>query len=211
VAAVVFGPTVKEGQVWYYMREALPTLLAALQAEASTPSSARTQQAGDVFEMLDQFFPDRHKTGTSTEAVQPGVSTPTHSPDSGPSGDEPGEDLSSLDQIDWEAPVEADWDTLAAATEQGIKGITFEEAQQQGLIPSDLTNDAQQEVTASSGQAAAVGADLPPVDSIDWQVSTETDWEAFIAGTDQGLDGIGFEEAKKRGLIDGLADGTETS
>ena len=204
VTAVVFGPAVKEGQVWYYIREMVPALREALETDSEKPVDRQRQQKRDVFEMLDQFFPDRHETEAVLVTAQTiAVPIPPEAEDSSDTA-APTADLSALDEIDWDVPVNTDWETLSADADQSLEGITYEEAQQQGLIAPDLIEGHEQTEPGDSKETVTPPVDLPPVDEIDWQVPADMDWETFIADTDQGLEGIDFEEARKRGLVDGL-------
>jgi hypothetical protein len=45
-----------------------------------------------------------------------------------------------LDKIDWELGEPQDWDTLVADTDQGFRGMSFEEAKKRGLL-DDLDAD----------------------------------------------------------------------
>jgi len=63
IAVVAFGPAVKEGQVWYYLRDAANTLTRVLTGEASPTKRRRRGATGDVFEMLDQLLPERPRRG----------------------------------------------------------------------------------------------------------------------------------------------------
>jgi hypothetical protein len=204
VVAVVFGPAVKEGQVWYYIRDAISGLTTALAAQAEEPAVRGPQDQGDVFDMLDQFFPDRQEAAPIGDQAAPVAVAPAEQPKEEQTIPAAVGDLPSLEEIDWDVPSDADWDALVADTDQGLAGITFEEAQRQGLVSADLGEQAQATPAIPEQPAASPPPDLPPIDEIDWQVSTDMDWDAFIADTDKGLEGISFEEAKKRGLIDSL-------
>jgi hypothetical protein len=56
VVATIFGPEIREGQMWYAMREGTKTLQEALDAEE--PESSRQRSAGttDGFAMVERYF-----------------------------------------------------------------------------------------------------------------------------------------------------------
>jgi hypothetical protein len=39
-----------------------------------------------------------------------------------------------VDDIDWDAPVDLNWDDIATQTDQGFTGLGLEEARKRGLI-----------------------------------------------------------------------------
>jgi CheY-like chemotaxis protein len=214
VVAVLFGPEVKEGQVWYYMREAARDLQDALAAEAEPSGTGKTRKTGDVFDMLDRFFPNRRTlrigrqraerreaaetTAPLPEEVQPDPAPGNNSePQAVPAAASP-----SREGIDWDAPPDTGRDGDVPEVDPGTGGISFEEAQERGLFNPEAIETAGPE-TPGTPEPELV-ADPLPLDDIDWDVDTDTDWEEFIADADPGLGGISFEEAQKRGLIDDL-------
>jgi CheY-like chemotaxis protein/predicted regulator of Ras-like GTPase activity (Roadblock/LC7/MglB family) len=215
VAAVVFGPAVKEGQVWYYMRDATGELKNALQAKAEQPTTQKKRPRNDVFDMLDQFFPDRTRQPKTTPPpapvepvpVQETVIEPTSIQKPVPepvavspaADDEPIEEL----EIDWNVSTDTDWDSFVADTEQGFGGMSLEEAQNQGLLSQEIVPPLEPEPETADADEQPL--DMPPLDEIDWEVSLDTDWDTLVADTDKGLDGISFEEAQKRGLLNDLS------
>jgi len=177
--AVIFGPTVKEGQVWYYLRDVSDTLsdlLAGVKLE--TPPPAPTAQAPQA-----QPTPQPQKTAERTKTQAP--------PPSAESAREI--DLSSLDEINWDETPDMDWNTVVQDTDQGMDGLSFAEAQQQGLLSEELAEQPPVEPVPD--------IDRPALDDLDWNVSPESDWETIVQETDQGMDGLSFEEAQKRGLV----------
>lgn len=82
-AAVVFGPEVREGQVWYYVRDAAATLSRALGAETghTTPTRRRGKRES-VLDMLDRFFPSTPETPVDASASRrvPQSGEPTRPP-----------------------------------------------------------------------------------------------------------------------------------
>jgi hypothetical protein len=43
-------------------------------------------------------------------------------------------DRPPVDDIDWDIETDADWDAIVSDTDKGLAGLSFEEAQEQGLI-----------------------------------------------------------------------------
>ena len=213
--AVVFGPAVKEGQIWYYMRETAKTLGTALTAEAYKPASPRSRLKGDVFDMLDQFFPDRHKPTKpqseptapprkEPEPTSPSSAAPVMAMPEQPQAREPATLLPSLDEINWDVSPEMSWDELVAETDQGFSGISLHQAQQQGLVSVETIDSHDQESQTEAAAPSTDQIDRPSVDDIDWEISPDMDWEQVVANTDQGFTGIDFQEAKRQGLVDNL-------
>jgi CheY-like chemotaxis protein/predicted regulator of Ras-like GTPase activity (Roadblock/LC7/MglB family) len=201
-AVVVFGPAVKEGQVWYYLRDAANTLRRALTGEVPTPKRRRRAAKGDVFEMLDQLLPERPRRGRKDAEAAPVQEQPPPraKEEPAPPEEEPAlteTDLESLDEIDWGASPSMDWDAVVQGTDQGFEGMSMQEAQAQGLLPEEL---------APAGEAATPEAapDRPPVSEIDFDINVDLDWDNIVDETDKGLGGISFEEAQRQGLVDSI-------
>jgi hypothetical protein len=90
------------------------------------------------------------------------------------------------------------WDQIVASTDQGFSGLTLEQAQQQGLVGTELLQG--QQPPSDSGPAPV----SLPVDDIDWDAPVDLDWDDIATHTDQGFTGLSLEEARKRGLIGDL-------
>jgi CheY-like chemotaxis protein len=179
--AVIFGPTVKEGQVWYYLRDVSDTLSDLLaDVKLETPPPAPTAQAPQA-QPISQPQPPKTAERTKTQAPPP-PAEPTREID-----------LSSLDEINWDETPDMDWNTVVQDTDQGMDGLSFAEAQQQGLLSEELAEQPPAE--------SVPDIDRPALDDLDWNVSPESDWETIVQETDQGMDGLSFEEAQKRGLV----------
>jgi CheY-like chemotaxis protein len=171
--ATVFGPEVREGQVWYAMREGIEALQTALEAreQASSPSHGPARSHGvdmvqEYFEQQQEASQARSGRRTRERASEPppvqARARAQASPPSVPSGRAapaaPEPDTPSanpgpaplppplkmerlqLDKIDWELGEPQDWDTLVADTDQGFRGMSFEEAKKRGLL-DDLDAD----------------------------------------------------------------------
>jgi CheY-like chemotaxis protein len=201
---VIFGPAVKEGQVWYYLRDAANTLRRALTGEAPPQRRRRRAAKGDVFEMLDQLLPERPQRGRRKAGVTPAKEAPPPQAEKEPEQERVEEepepaltqaDLESLDAINWDDSPKMDWDAVIQGTDQGFAGLSLQEAQEQGLLPQDIA-------PATEAESPAATMDRPPVDDIDWDIDTDLDWDDIVDETDKGLGGLSFEEARKQGLID---------
>lgn len=179
--AVIFGPTVKEGQVWYYLRDVSDTLSDLLaDVKLQAPPAASKAPAPQAQPTSHSRLP---KTAKRTKTKEP------------PPPAEPARemDLSSLDEIDWDETPDMDWNAVVQETDQGIDGLSFAEAQRQGLLSEELTDQPPADPIPD--------VDSPALDDLDWNISLEGDWETIVQETDQGLDGLSFEEAQKRGLV----------
>jgi DNA-binding response OmpR family regulator len=189
--AVVFGPGVKEGQVWYYVREAAEKLEVALATPAGSLSTRRQALKGDLFKMLDQFFPDRR--------ASPRARRPSGSVEAPP-----------------ELAVDAQHSSAALTTGLPDPDKTDEDRGQDTPTesPKQASVEASLEVAPTepdSGDSAAVEdvepVDLSIVDDIDWDLPDNTDWDTLPTDAEQDFEGIDFEEARRRGLIDSLPGG----
>jgi len=209
---VFFGPAVKEGQVWYYVRDAARRIRTALSA-ADAPIRKRSgSRADDLMEMIERYLPRRKDTPRARPAPetpsaparqepQPESSHASTAPvmdlDLAPVA--PDEDLPPVDDIDWDVPVTTDWDDLVANTDQGFAGISYEQAVEQGLLAGES-------LPAPAPQAAgpASNDNASSIDDIDWNAEAEVDWDESVADVDPNFDGITLGEARKRGLIGDL-------
>lgn len=195
--AVVFGPAVKEGQVWYYLRETVQTLGTALTGAGAPPKKERRRAHHDVFDMLDRFFPDRAGGGDKkkTEAsLTPEMPSPP-SLEEQPVAVSPEPDAvpnAGID-INWDVTTDIEWEDIVEETQQGFDGLTLAEAQQQGI----LTSGWEAEPVAPSEETV----DTTLIDDIDWDVPADMDWDTIVEETDKGLEGISFDEAQQRGLV----------
>lgn len=211
-AAVVFGPPVKEGQVWYYLRDASSTLLEVLTGGQIQRTGSGA--LGDVQEMLNEYLPERpRRSRPRPDETQPepdktaprpdGTTEPSPSSASEPVPPvAPTIDLSGLDEVDFGASPEMDWNEVVQSTDQGFSGLSFEEAQKEGLV-SEAISPSETEAQADEAPEAV---DRPPVDTINWDVGTDMDWDRVVADTDQGLDGLSLDEARKKGLVGDIGD-----
>jgi CheY-like chemotaxis protein/predicted regulator of Ras-like GTPase activity (Roadblock/LC7/MglB family) len=171
MAAVVFGPEVREGQIWYYLREAAGRISRALRDSEPVSKSHSRADGGSISDILQQFFPDlghspagkgprgmlqQRRSGTSSPQVaepsgaraEDPLSQEAHAleadaieettaelgiPVEEPVVDEP-VDFSIVESIDWDVADGMSWDTVLDETDQGLSGLSFEEAQRQGLL-----------------------------------------------------------------------------
>jgi CheY-like chemotaxis protein/predicted regulator of Ras-like GTPase activity (Roadblock/LC7/MglB family) len=243
VMAVVFGPAVREGQVWYYMRDAASKVTDALNA-TDVPGSVRPRKTDDVFDMLDRFFPEYRTTRPNaprsevtsaverTEALSPRAqeqegqqqtepepaqespqqTTPEHEQEISqrtdpettstaprqPALSPPAADLPSIDDIDWSAAPSANWDEVVEEADPRFEGMTLEEAQSQGLLAPELL--AAFAPPAQPDQQEPSDGDRS-LEGIDWDSPIDASWDEIAATTDQGFQGMSFEEAKRQGIV----------
>jgi DNA-binding response OmpR family regulator len=175
-AAVVFGPKVREGQVWYYMRDAAGTLSRALGENAPPTPSRRRVPRDSLVDALDRFFPSTPQPAADPEPVTEGTAAPGEpGPVSVPS--EGGESSDAL---------------LGA-------GHSHSAAE-----PSAVQDLGAQADDPSLPQEPKEPPDPSIADSIDWEAIDSTSWDAILKDTDKGWEGISLDEARQRGLIDDL-------
>jgi CheY-like chemotaxis protein len=177
-AAVVFGPGVREGQVWYYLREAAGTISRALRNGEVAPRNRPRASGGSISDILQQFFPDlgRH----STEHKSPEGARQQH-----------GSGLSSL------PAAEPDAADVQAAPRQEVRAVEADAAD---------AGTAEQSIAAKE-PALDEPIDFSIVERIDWDAANGLSWDTVLRETDQGLDGLTFEEAQRQGLLDNLESG----
>jgi DNA-binding response OmpR family regulator len=179
-AAVVFGPEVREGQIWYYMRDAASTLSQVLGREAPSTSSRR-HGGGNMLDLLDRFFPGaQHPSadgGPSREAAQPGEPDATE-----------------------QSPVVDDEALTEAASETSVpcEGEPAVARELDAAAPESAAMDQDSEPEALDPSIA---------DSLDWDTVDGMSWDAILEETDKGWEGMSLEEARRRGLIDDLGSG----
>jgi CheY-like chemotaxis protein/predicted regulator of Ras-like GTPase activity (Roadblock/LC7/MglB family) len=173
--AVVFGSRVREGQVWYYLRETATKISRVLHAGETTPRSRSRTSGGAISDILEQFFPDPGRRSTE-EAVPEDAHRRR------------GSDASLLSA----------GETHAAETEV----TSFQEVDS---IEADAAEDntAEQKV-APEEPALDEPIDFSIVESIDWDAADGMSWDTVLKETDQGLGGLTFEEAQRQGLLDNL-------
>ena len=186
----IFGPTVREGNVWYCMRETAQELASVLasqeQAHTTGLETPLRNQAGDDWRSkIEQYFtetPAQRTRNRRASASQPFRPLPSLEPA------EP-----SPIQIERDIPVANNRDPAVADTGRKVEEIDLQEAQQRGWY------------TPKQPQGTnADFADMPSAEDIDWEVSIDLDWDTLVANTDQGFAGMDFDEAKKQGLVDDI-------
>jgi hypothetical protein len=160
--ATIFGPEVREGQVWYAMREGLDALQTALQASEQAPPPSRSPARNHGVDMVERYFqqqqeasqarprhsvrdrapqPPQVQTRARAETPIPSIpsgrdtaAAPEESPAPAPLPPPLKMERLQIDRIDWELGESQDWDTLAADTDQSFRGMSYEEAQKRGLL-----------------------------------------------------------------------------
>ena len=186
-AAVLFGPAVKEGQVWYYMRDVAEGLLDALSAQEDEESSTAPSRRHDVFDMLDQFFPGETKRRRRRAST---TSKPSAEPEPPVQSPEPKQDVEQ--ETNWEpAPVESN--------QEPAPTMSFEQAQKMGLLAE--IPFVQETDSPSQGEPDDSSPPEIDLDEIDWDVSEDADWESLVTETDQPFEGLSLQEAQQEGLI----------
>jgi DNA-binding response OmpR family regulator len=177
-AAVIFGPEVREGQVWYYMRDAASTLARILGAEASVSPVRRRGADESVRDMLDRFFPNAPRS--SAHDAIPAPDTMPRSLDAAPPP--PIQETEKPNQ------------TLDGRKEPGREGS-----------PSTTASDDQAaHAPAPSEKQETEAMDPSVADGIDWDGIEEMSWDDILEEADRDWEGISFEEARRLGLIDDL-------
>jgi len=159
--ATIFGPEVREGQIWYAMREGTGMLQEALVAGEPEPPEQRSSGTNDGFAMVERYFAqqgtvqtrhrrdprERSASPLAPEAATPQTPSPAES--DSPSDQDPAPpsiaaplemERLKIDEIDWELEGPQDWDSLAADMGQSFLGMSFEEAKKRGLL-NDLDTD----------------------------------------------------------------------
>jgi len=179
-AAVVFGPEVREGQVWYYMREAARAISRALGAEAPRSLNRHRAGSGSVLDMLNRFFPSAERQSAEVASSRDAGQERVSSAPLAPSPEQPGE-----------------------AGAGALRDATYlSEGQSAATDALDATIAEKDVVHEESELAEPVDPSI--ADNIDWEASDGMSWDAIVEETDKGFDGITFEEARHQGLIDDL-------
>jgi len=172
--ATIFGPEVREGQMWYAMREGTGTLQEALAAGETEPPEQRSSGQNDGFAMVERYFAQQETAQTR----------PRHSPR--------GRSLST--QAQGTAPRAQDTTTETTMLQMPSPA---ESAGDQAQPPSDQD-------LALPSIAAPLEMERLNIDEIDWELQGPQDWDSLAADTGQSFLGMSFEEAKQRGLLDNL-------
>jgi predicted regulator of Ras-like GTPase activity (Roadblock/LC7/MglB family) len=198
----IFGPTIREGHVWYYMREAAEALDEALTTEPEATPARRSRILGDGASMVEQYFANLSaRRSRNQEGTTPGT-----------------------------RPRRGRRAGRAARADQSFPSLAPRQARrlQSGSIapPAEPTPEPSTAPDApsppdpaprSAPPVALADPHMPepdplPLDEIDWDVAADQDadtpaeqaWDALMASADTGFGGLGLDEAKKRGLIDDL-------
>jgi DNA-binding response OmpR family regulator len=178
--ALIFGPAVKEGQIWYYMRDAVEGLASALEAGTRSPATAGQDQAGDVFDMLNRFFPD-----------QPVV--------------RPGRRRAAAAEVATET-LSVVPETEAGEAGQASPVLSFEQAKRLGLIDADALGISTEDTPSQGADRPGQAGDAPStsqvsLDEIDWGTSTNVDWDALVSETTPEFEGMTLKQAQQQGLV----------
>jgi CheY-like chemotaxis protein len=194
VHAVValFDATVREGQVWYYIRETAAALHAALRAEPKRSPLPGTGEVRNGFEMVERYFAESSVAGThhSTRERTQSRTRQSRSPVApAPIGDQAqGKEHEHLTE---EPPDQAQ----NADTAPGL---------------ADVDPPADADPGSAEADPREVVPPTPPetkrlsIDEIDWTVGEDEEWDALVADQDPSFKGVSYKEAKRRGLLDDL-------
>jgi CheY-like chemotaxis protein len=203
--ATIFGPEVREGQVWYAMREASAELEELLASTDPTVPAGRSSASDSWRNEIEQYFTGasaeraRRRRGTrgsdtrATAVPLAGQPLPEPHTDNNPERVQVAPELarSSVDQVDRDL----------AANETSGKILTEHSGASESIDSEGVQNRELYTLDPSDEQLS--------LDDIDWKaetdrVATDLDWDRFVAEADQGFGGMSLEEAKKRGIIDDL-------
>lgn len=178
--ATLFGSTVREGQVWYAMREGIEALQEALEIQEQESSPQRDHARNDGFDMVERYFAQQ-----ATPRVRPRRSIRDRTP------------FSSHEPA---VPAKAQ-ETPENSPTAGASASTAPPAHENTTDPGQETSNAS---PAPSPFPAPLKMERLQIDEIDWEIGDHQDWDALVADTDQTFLGMSFEEAKQRGLLDNL-------
>jgi CheY-like chemotaxis protein len=181
--ATIFGPTVREGQVRYTLREGSDALQNALTAEAQEAPAQRSRSGSDGFNMVERYFAEQGALRT-----RPRRSTRERTP---------------LSRAQADNPATPPINSLASSG----AGITADSSPS----PASQKENAQDQ-DHSVANTAPVQPTLPPplemerleIDEIDWELGESQDWEALGVETNQSFLGMSYQEAQERGILDDL-------
>jgi hypothetical protein len=172
--ATIFGPEVREGQVWYALREGTSMLQEALEAEEPAPPQQRVAARNDDFATVERYLaqweaaptrpgqnPRERSSSTQAQQAAPRVQeTTTETPSRQPS-----------------PPSESTASNVRPSSDQDLSPLS---------LPAPLEMERLK------------------INEIDWEMEGPLDWDALAADTAQSFLGMSFEEAKKRGLLNDL-------
>jgi DNA-binding NarL/FixJ family response regulator len=173
-AVVLFGPEVREGQVWYYVREAAGAISRALGDGSPGVRSQARRGSGSLSGMLDQFLPRTRSQSAERASAAARRAPRTSSASLPPASQRPA------------APA----------------GFPRDAADRPETEPAPT--DPLDANTAEPDVGEDEPVDLSILENMDWESADEMSWDAILRETDQGLDGLSFEEALGQGLLDDL-------
>jgi CheY-like chemotaxis protein len=179
--ATLFDSAVREGQVWYCLREAAAGLQAALGPGASEASPKRDRASPDGFAMVERYFARKRtpRTRTRHSIRKSRISSTRTSAASERAAETP--------QAARTAPPPSEED--AAQQPPVVAGPP-------GSQPAPSERDLSQLVLP-----ALLETERIQLDAIDWEVGDAQDWDTLAADADQPFHGMSLEEARQRGLL----------
>lgn len=171
--ATIFGPEVREGQVWYALREGIEELQAALETKEpeAPPQQSPAKSAG--FAMVERYF--AQQTASQTRPRR-----------------------GTRERI---LPVRAQETPARARAADEAPAQQATSVSERAASPNPPVPDT---APAFPPTPAPLEMERLEIDKIDWELQGVQDWDTLVADTDPSFQGMSFEEAKKRGLLDDL-------
>jgi CheY-like chemotaxis protein len=198
--ATIFGPAVREGQVWYSIREAAAELVRTLASEGQSLPVRRAEGGDDWRSEIEQYFADTPAVHTrrrrnelansediagSEAATTPSARRTSGRPhvgiDPGHAPAAPESPRPSPDQIERDIHTDGTWDQVIDDAKGTFEGSDLEAARDRGLYTP-------QQPDAN----VADSVERPSIDEIDWDAPADLDWEEMVSSADQGFSGMSF-------------------
>jgi hypothetical protein len=196
----IFGPAIREGHVWYYMREAAEALNEALTAEPGAVPARRSRVHGDGVGMVEQYFANLSaRRSGDRETTVPGRQ-PRRSRRAGRAA----RAAQGLPNLALPQARRLRSKTETPPTEPPPEPSTAPDP----TSPPDPTGRSDPPVALAD--PAVPEPDPLPLHEIDWDAEAdqhakapaEQAWDMLIASADTGFGGMGLDEAKRLGLLD---------
>jgi hypothetical protein len=185
VLVTIFGPSAREGHVWYQMRETAEELAATLARADEDEVDASPEAGGDWRSQIERYFSGASRgRRRNRRNARAGSKRPL-----------PAETRVAR-QAEQASP-------LARPDIGSDDPVVLLDPAPQTVDPAQMPVDPVQR-SAERASPSLDQDDRPSVDEINWDISTDLDWDEMVIDVDQGFAGMGFEEAKKRGFIDEL-------
>ena len=176
----IFGPEVREGQVWYAIREGTKTLQEALDTRDPASPPQRISAQSDGFAMVERYFAQQTRSGARARSRR---STREHPP------------LPPTRETPASAKRASATPTPATPTPNAPPLSKNAGNQEQAFVERE---------PETPSAPAPLEMERLEIDQIDWEVKGTQDWDALISDADPAFLGMSYQEAKKRGLLDDL-------